>query len=94
MTTNYDQLFTETRRHLFQHGGQAVGLAALASLMSESCAANMQDQTASADASVISNPSIQAKRVIYLFESGAPSQIVLFDHTPVNAGVKTHHWPE
>ena len=94
MTTNYYQLFTETRRHLFQHGGQAVGLAALASLMSESCAANMQDQTASADASVISNPSIQAKRVIYLFQSGAPSQIDLFDHKPGLANLRGADLPD
>jgi hypothetical protein len=82
MTTNYDRLFTETRRHFFKHGRQAVGLAALASLMNESCVASTQNETASSGTSVISNQPIRAKRVIYLFQSGAPSQIDLFDHKP------------
>ena len=89
MTTNYERLFSETRRHFFRHGGQAVGLAALMSLMNESGAAGLQDETASADASVISHPPTRAKRVIYLFQSGAPSQIDLFDHKPGLANIPT-----
>jgi len=94
MTTNYEPLFSETRRHFLKHGGQAVGLAALMSLMNESSAAGLQDETASADASVISHPPIRAKRVIYLFQSGAPSQIDLFDHKPGLANLRGADLPD
>ena len=94
MTTNYERLFSETRRHFFRHGGQAVGLAALMSLMNESGAAGLQDETASADASVISHPPTRAKRVIYLFQSGAPSQIDLFDHKPGLANLRGADLPD
>ncbi len=82
MTTDYDRRFTGTRRHFFEHGGQAVGLAALASLMNESGAANARDQAGGTDSPLVSNPPTRARRVIYLFQSGAPSQIDLFDHKP------------
>lgn len=94
MTTNYERLFSETRRHFFRHGGQAVGLAALMSLMNESGAAGLQDETASADASVISHPPTRAKRVIYLFQSCAPSQIDLFDHKPGLANLRGADLPD
>ena len=94
MNANYERLFAETRRHFFRYGGQAVGLAALASLMNESSAAGLQDETASVDASVISHPPIRAKRVIYLFQSGAPSQIDLFDHKPGLANLRGADLPD
>ena len=52
---------------------RAVGAAALASLVGESRAA---------DASALPHHKPTAKRVIYLFQSGAPSQLDLFDHKP------------
>ena len=94
MTTNYERLFSETRRHFLEHGGQAVGLAALMSLMHESSAAGLQDETASGDASVIWHPPTRAKRVIYLFQSGAPSQIDLFDHKPGLANLRGADLPD
>lgn len=50
--------------------GRAVGAAALGSLLAESCAQEP--------------PAVKptAKRIIWLFQSGAPSQLDLFDHKP------------
>ena len=55
-----------TRRHFFQQSGFGIGYAALRSLLDQS----RPDGPA------------RAKRVIYLFMAGAPSQIDLFDHKP------------
>src|SRR5438270_13719861 len=53
--------------------GRAVGAAALASLLAEA----RGDEPAA-----FPNFKPAAKRVIYLFQSGAPSQLDLFDHKP------------
>ncbi|MFZ0589018.1 MAG: DUF1501 domain-containing protein [Bryobacteraceae bacterium] len=65
-----------TRRHFFGHSG--IGIAALSSLL-------CSDFASGADASVIPDfPNFPptAKRVIYLFQHGAPSQLDLFDYKP------------
>lgn len=73
------QLHEITRRHFFQNCGVGVGKVALASLLAE--------QVLAGDGG---NGSLQlphfpakAKRVIYLFMAGAPSQLDLFDHKPL-----------
>jgi len=68
-----------TRRHFFSLTSSGLGIAALASLLAE-------DLTA-ASASAGGLPGLphfapKAKRVIYLFQSGAPSQMDLFDYKP------------
>lgn len=79
---------TETRRHFFSRGSQAIGIAALATLLKESPAlsaspASRADENAAASLQVAAASSLgKAKRVIYLFQSGAPSQIDLFDPKP------------
>ena len=60
-----------SRRHFFEKGTHGLGSAALASLLT---------QTAIGESSPGLKP--KAKRVIYLFQSGGPSQIDLFDHKP------------
>jgi len=64
-----------TRRHFFGMGASAVGAAALASLL---------PSTASAAEAMPGIPHFapKAKRVIYLFQSGGPSQFEMFDHKP------------
>ncbi|MFN0165108.1 MAG: DUF1501 domain-containing protein [Bryobacteraceae bacterium] len=64
-----------TRRHLFSVASGGVGLAALGSLLGEEAkaAGGMQGLPHFAG---------KAKRVIYLFQHGGPSQIDLFDHKP------------
>ncbi len=72
-----DQLKLETRRHFFRECGVGVGAMALSSILGRSSTAN--------DAA--SNPMTQAraKRVIYMFMAGGPSQLELFDHKPLLA---------
>ena len=62
-----------TRRHLL---GKSVGLAALASLLGRDAAAKQAGQPG------FPNFPAKAKRVIYLFQSGGPSQMELFDYKP------------
>ena len=74
-----------TRRHFFRRStaGIALGIPALASLLAK-------DGFAAADGidpktgGLLGFPNFapKAKRVIFLHQSGAPSQIDLFDHKP------------
>src|SRR5438270_8343462 len=66
-----------TRRHFFGRAATGVGTAALASLM-------QRDGLASATGGLPGLPHFpaRAKRVIYLFQSGGPSQMELFDYKP------------
>src|SRR2546428_12766597 len=64
-----------TRRHFFSRPSTGVGIAALASLLSE-------DAKASAGLPGLPHFPPRAKRVIYLFQHGGPSQLDLFDYKP------------
>jgi hypothetical protein len=68
-----------TRRHLFGLGSKGIGVAALASLLSPEAFGE-----APASGGLVGLPHFKptAKRVIYLHQSGAPSQIDLFDYKP------------
>ncbi len=74
-----------TRRQLFGAGALGLGTAALASLLraEESPAATPHFDFAPT-----------AKRVIYLFQSGAPSQLDLFDHKPKLADLRATDLPD
>src|SRR4030088_707241 len=68
-----DVSLRETRRHFFGRTATGLGIAALASLLNhEAPAANAG----------LPHFTPTAKRVIYLFQSGAPSQMDLFDYKP------------
>jgi uncharacterized protein (DUF1501 family) len=76
-----------TRRHFFKECGIGLGSIALASLLdSDSLAAPQQRSTKPQVANPLApkQPHFQAKakRVIYLFQGGAPSQLDLFDYKP------------
>ena len=64
-----------TRRYFLRNGGAGVGALALGSLLQ-----------GDASGSDLLHPALsgtpKAKRIIYLFQSGGPSQIDLFDHKP------------
>ncbi|MEM7231651.1 MAG: DUF1501 domain-containing protein [Planctomycetota bacterium] len=62
------------RRHFLSRAGTGLGVAALASLASK--------PAVGASPSLLPQAAPRAKRVIYLFQSGAPSQIETFDHKP------------
>jgi hypothetical protein len=69
-----------TRRHFFGRAACGVGVAALASLLREDLHA--AEETPTSGLPVPPHFAPKAKRVIYLFQSGAPSQMDLFDHKP------------
>ena len=71
-----DYVTYETRRQFFGKSARGLGAAALASLTGEEVA-----RAASGDGAGY-HFAPKAKRAIYLFMSGAPSQIDLFDHKP------------
>ena len=62
-----------TRRHFFSRASTGIGTAALASLLNE---------RALGDAAAGSTFPGTAKRVIYLFQNGAPTQVDTYDHKP------------
>src|SRR5688500_10761375 len=72
-----------TRRHFFGRAGHAIGVAALASLLEADASTARADQSSSAGG-LLGLPHFgpRARRVIYLFQSGAPSQMDLFDYKP------------
>jgi len=78
-----DQQLVLTRRHFFGRASAGIGVAALASLLETESPLAYADQ-ASGPAGLPGVPHFapRARRVIYLFQSGAPSQIDLFDYKP------------
>src|SRR5437016_5348202 len=64
----------QTRRYFLQRTGVGLGSVALASLLGDDARADGLPGVPHFPAS--------AKRVIYLFQSGAPSQMDLFDYKP------------
>ena len=72
-----------TRRHFFGSSGAGIGVLALASLFNNRLFAT-SDKAPTASSGLPSLPHFapKAKRVIYLFQSGAPSQMDLFDYKP------------
>jgi hypothetical protein len=77
-----------TRRHFFGRAGSGIGMAALASLFNED--ARAQGEAASS----LPHYKPRAKRVIYLFQSGAPSQMDLFDYKPKLADLRGTELPD
>ncbi len=75
------------RRSFLRKNTAGVGLAALATLMQESGVADQQQKT---NTKGLHFPA-RARRVIYLSQSGAPSQLDLFDYKP---DLKKHHKTE
>src|SRR5215472_779079 len=76
-----------TRRHFFSHSSTGLGIAALASLLSE-------DAKASGGLPGLPHFPPTANRVIYLFQHGAPSQIDLFDFKPNLARIRGTDLPD
>ncbi|HEY0981236.1 DUF1501 domain-containing protein [Schlesneria sp.] len=71
LTARADKL---TRRHFFGRSATGLGTAALASLLGRDTQAN--------NPLPVSHIAPRAKRVIWMFQSGAPSQMDLFDYKP------------
>lgn len=74
-----------TRRHFFGRSATALGAAALASLLNPNAQADEATPKPARIGGLADLPHFapKAKRVIYLFQSGGPSQIELFDNKPL-----------
>ncbi|HND56256.1 MAG TPA: DUF1501 domain-containing protein, partial [Pirellulaceae bacterium] len=72
------------RRRMLGRLSWGLGAAALASLVAKSDRVHAADRALAADRGLADLPHHRprAKRVIFLFQSGAPSQVDLFDHKP------------
>ena len=84
----------ETRRHFFGRSASAIGVAALASLFNEDAIAAPARNTKAGGLPGLPHFGAKAKRVIYLFQSGAPSQMDLFDYKPKLADVRATELPD
>ena len=73
------------RRIFLKHGSTSIGAAALAGLMSQP---GRKLSAAEASQQPFPTHEPKARRIIYLFQSGAPSQMDLFDPKPQ---MKNHH---
>ena len=73
-----------TRRHFFGLGSTGIGAAVLSSLLSDDlcAAAPRTDSPETSGLPGLPHFAPKAKRVIYLFQSGGPSQMDLFDYKP------------
>ena len=76
--TGFETAALMPRRQLLQRSGMGLGGLALADLLGSENAAQAAGGTPSRF-----HHAPQAKRIICLFQSGAPSQIDLFDHKPL-----------
>jgi hypothetical protein len=82
-----------TRRHFFSRFGLGLGTAALASLLKEDGYGAVWAQ--SSDAQVgLPHFTPKAKRVIYLYQAGGPSQLELFDPKPMLEKLRGQNLPE
>ena len=81
MNPTRESQLLQTRRHFFGRSALGIGTAALASLLNREAGAATPDTESHG---VLGEPHFapKAKRIIYLFMSGAPSQLDLFDYKP------------
>ncbi len=91
-----------TRRHFFGRTARGLGTVALASLLNPNLFAAgkttthgvVRDSVASRGKLDVLSFAPKAKRVIYLFQSGAPSQLDLYDYKPRLIGLNGQPMPE
>ena len=76
-----DYLHNETRRQFFGKSALGLGAAALSTLIGPSISESIAGEPSKSILKSPHNPP-RAKRAIYLFMSGAPSQLDLFDYKP------------
>jgi hypothetical protein len=81
-----------TRRHFFGRSATGIGVAALASLLQRDLSAQQPRRAEVPPTLPHFRPT--AKRVIYLFQSGAPSQLDLFDYKPRLLALRATELPD
>jgi hypothetical protein len=94
MTDHPDNFATVSRRDLFGHMATGIGAAALGSLLAADAAAAPAIAAGGSAVSGFPNFPAKAKRVIFLFQSGAPSQMDLFDYKPNLAALRGTELPD
>ena len=82
-----DLKFNSTRRHFLSTASLGIGSTALAALIDPSMLSAAAPAGAPSDPAsrpLLASPHLvpRVKRVIYLFQSGGPSQLELFDYKP------------
>ena len=83
----------ETRRHFFSRSATGVGSIALAHLLGQDLAGAAETQ-ASGGTPGVPHFAPKAKRIIWLFQSGGPSQLETFDPKPGLAKLRGQDLPE
>ena len=80
-----EQQLLQTRRQFFGKAAVGIGTAALASLLNPSLFAAAAAESVAKGRGVLGKPHFpaKAKRVIYLFMAGGPSQLDLYDYKPM-----------
>jgi hypothetical protein len=82
-----------TRRHFFSTTARGLGVMALGGMLPNTLAA-LEGQKNSQGLPGLPHFAPKAKRVIYLFQSGAPSQMDLFDYKPLLNKLNGEQLPE
>src|SRR5262245_24895006 len=84
MDPRHEPTLLMTRRYFFGKSSAGLGLAALASLLDGDRASAANAVEGSTDVALAGLPHFtpRARRVIYLFQSGGPAQMDLFDYKP------------
>lgn len=91
MSPLLERQYLVNRREFFGKSATGIGVAALASLLGEdAAAANNSNEIPAA----LSHFAPKAKRVIVLFQNGAPSHLELFDHKPKLTAMHGEKVPE
>ncbi len=85
-----------TRRHFFGRSATGAGVAALAALLGKDLSAAVAGSAERANAGLPGLPHFapKAKRIIYLFQSGGPAQMDLFDYKPLLAKLNKSELPD
>jgi hypothetical protein len=91
LTSIPDDLLAVSRRRFFASSASGLGGIALAALLSDEAPA---DERPAAGLPGLPHFAPKAKRVIYLFQSGAPSQLDLFDFKPRLADLRGSELPD
>ena len=89
-----EHLQTQTRRHFFSKSATGIGVAALASLLNQDARGVPTAPTSNNGLPGFPNFPASARRIIYLFQSGAPSQLDLFDYKPKLAELRGTELPD
>ena len=91
-----EQAYLMNRRSFLSKSSVGIGTAALASLFGAGCMSSPESDIAGSSKGILDHMHLapKAKRVIYLFQSGGPSQLELFDYKPTLVKRRGEDLPE